>query len=94
MTAKEFILETYPLTAKRFENKTCNGLNDIAYICEQYHKMKVQEMGTMESIKYPCKSISDFVRTIYDMKKDLIAVLLIIVLVGIAINAQPGTDDV
>ena len=45
MTAKEFIVETYPVTAKDFENKECAGLHDIAYICEKYHESKVKNLG-------------------------------------------------
>lgn len=41
MTAKEFILKNYPVTAKDFKNGECVGLHDIAYICEEYHKSKL-----------------------------------------------------
>ena len=45
MTAKDFILENYPVTAKDFENKECAGLYDIVYICEKYHESKVKNLG-------------------------------------------------
>jgi hypothetical protein len=44
MTAKDFIVEKYPVTAKDLENKKCVGLHDIAYICEKYHESKQREL--------------------------------------------------
>ena len=44
MTAKEFIIEKYPATARDYENKQCFGLNHIAYICEKYHKSEIKHM--------------------------------------------------
>ena len=43
MTAKEFIQNNYPITAKELEEGRCVGLNDIAYLFEEYHKYKINK---------------------------------------------------
>jgi len=45
MNAQDFIKENYPVTAIQFENKTCLGLNDVAYICEKYHENEVKKLN-------------------------------------------------
>lgn len=59
MKAKDFIVENYPATAKDFENKECAGLHDIAYICEEYHKSEVKNLGLF-SVSQRSELLSNF----------------------------------
>ena len=44
MNALKFIKTRFPITAIDFKNKKCFGLEDIAYIAEQYAKYKIQNL--------------------------------------------------